>query len=87
MDTMLELVHSPSLYVRENAIHAIYSVGDVEYAIRALLILNESTYYHNTKMITDGLLKFLILHLFGVVLKKNITKIFLRQEETLMNIG
>ena len=58
MDTMLELVRSPSLYVRENALQAIYSIGSVECAVNALWILNESTYYHHPKMITDGLLNF-----------------------------
>ena len=58
MDAMLELVHSPSLYVRENALQAIYSIGNVECTINALWILNESSYYHHPKMITDGLLDF-----------------------------
>lgn len=58
MDILLELVHSPSLYVRENALQAIYSIGSAECAIKALCILNESTYYHHPKMITDGLLNF-----------------------------
>ena len=58
MYTMLELVHSPSLYVRENALQAIYSIGSVECTINALWILNESSYYHHPKMITDGLLNF-----------------------------
>ena len=58
MDTMLELVHSPSLYVRENALQAIYSIGSVECTINALWILDESSYYHHPKMITDGLLNF-----------------------------
>ena len=58
MDIMLELVHSPSLYVRENALQAIYSSGSVEHTINALWILNGSSYYHHPKMITDGLLNF-----------------------------
>jgi hypothetical protein len=58
MDTMLELVHSPSLYVRENALQAIYSTGNVDCAINALRMLDESSYYHHPKMITDGLLNF-----------------------------
>ena len=58
MDILLELVHSPSLYVRENALQAIYSIGSVECTMNALWILNESTYYHHPKMITDGLLNF-----------------------------
>ena len=58
MDILLELVHSPSLYVRENALQAIYSIGSPECTMNALWILNESTYYHHPKMITDGLLNF-----------------------------
>ena len=58
MDILLELVHSPSLYVRENALQAIYSIGSAECTMNALWILNESTYYHHPKMITDGLLNF-----------------------------
>ena len=58
MDILLELVHSPSLYVRENALQAIYSIGRAECTMNALWILNESTYYHHPKMITDGLLNF-----------------------------
>ena len=54
----MELVHFPSLYVRENALQAIYSIGSVECTMNALWILNESTYYHHPKMITDGLLNF-----------------------------
>ena len=57
-DILLELVHSPALYVRENALQAIYSIGSVECTMNALWILNESTYYHHPKMITDGLLNF-----------------------------
>lgn len=58
VDAMLELVHSPSLYVRENALQAIYSIGDVECVINALWVLDESNYYHHHKMIADGLLNF-----------------------------
>ena len=58
IDTLLDLVHSPSLYVRENALQAIYSIGSVDHAIKALWILNESSYHHHSKMITDGLLNF-----------------------------
>ena len=58
MDIILGLVRSPSLYVRENALQALYSIGDVEYTIKALWILNESGNYHHPKMITDGLLNF-----------------------------
>ena len=58
MDILLELVRSPSLYVRENALQAIYSIGSVECTMDALWILNERKSYHHPKMITDGLLNF-----------------------------
>ena len=58
MDILLELVSSPSLYVRENSLQAIYSIGDVECTLNAMWILNESTYHHHSKMIADGLLNF-----------------------------
>ena len=58
MDTMLGLVQTPSLYVRENALQAIYSIGDVECTVKALQALDECNYYHHSKMITDGLLNF-----------------------------
>lgn len=57
-DTMLELVQSPSLYVRENALQAIYSMGDGAYTLKALWILNKGSYYHHPKMLTDGLLSY-----------------------------
>ena len=58
MNVLLELVHSPSLYVRENALRAIYSIGSVDCVMNALWILNESNSYHHMKMITDGMLYF-----------------------------
>ena len=58
MYTLLKLVHSKSLYVKENALQAIYSIGDVEYTIKALWILDESKSCYHSKMISDGLLNF-----------------------------
>lgn len=57
-DTLLQLVRSPSLYVRENALQAIYSIGSTDCAVNALFILDECRCYHHPKMITDGLLCF-----------------------------
>ena len=57
-DILLELVHSQSLYVRENALQAIYSIGSTECTMNALQILDESRCSHHPKMITDGLLNF-----------------------------
>ena len=58
IETLLDLVRSPSLYVRENALQAIYSIGNVESTMQALWILNNSSCYHHPKMISDGLLNF-----------------------------
>lgn len=58
IDTVLDLVRSPELYVRENALQAIYSMENEQCVLDALWILDESKYYHNPKLITDGLLNF-----------------------------
>ena len=57
-DVMLEMVRQPSLYCRENALQALYSIGDCDQIIKALKIIDRSGYYHNAKMITDGLTTF-----------------------------
>ena len=58
MDLLLELVQSPGLYVRENSLQAIYSIGSVDCTMKALGILNKHDCYHHPKMIMDGLLNF-----------------------------
>lgn len=57
-DMMVELVREPSLPCRENALHALYSMGNGDSVIKALRIIDESEYYHNSKLLTDGLLTF-----------------------------
>ncbi|MBQ9134372.1 MAG: hypothetical protein IJX64_07555 [Clostridia bacterium] len=57
-DVMLDLVREPALYCRENALQALYSIGDADSVIEALCILDVGAYYHHPKMITDGLLSF-----------------------------
>lgn len=58
IDTMLELVKSPSLYCRENALHALYVQGDCESVITALKIIDSNRFYFHSKLITDGLQEF-----------------------------
>lgn len=53
-DVMLELVRDSSLYCRENALQALYSIGDCESVMKALEILDGSDHYHHAKLITDG---------------------------------
>lgn len=56
--TLLQLVHSPNLYCRENALQALYSMGNERNILRAMYILNNNPAYHNRKIIADGLLQF-----------------------------
>ncbi len=58
VDTLMELLHEPSLYCRENALQAIYSTGDCDCVIRALKIIDSGENFHHAKLLTDGLLTF-----------------------------
>lgn len=57
-ELLLDMVKENNLYCRENALQALYSIGEVESVISALKILDQSAHYHHAKMITDGLLSF-----------------------------
>lgn len=55
---MLTLVRDPSLYCRENALHALNIIGHAESVLQALHIIDRNGYYHHSKLISDGLLDF-----------------------------
>jgi len=57
-DVVRALIKEPSIYCRENALRALYTCGDAESTIQALLSIEEIGYYHSGKLITDGLLSF-----------------------------
>ena len=57
-DVMLELVKENNFYCKENALQALYSIGNCDDIIHALKIINTSDFYYNPKVITDGLLTF-----------------------------
>lgn len=57
-EMMLRLVIHPSLYCRENALKALYTTGDCKIVFEALRRLQSNPYYHNPKLLTDGLLSF-----------------------------
>ena len=57
-DVMLELVKDSSLYCRENALQALYSIGDCDSIIKALDIIDKGEHFHNSKLLADGLLTF-----------------------------
>lgn len=55
---MLKMVRSENLYCRENALQALYSIGNPDAVVKALQIIDSSENYHNNKMLCDGLLKY-----------------------------
>jgi len=55
---LAELLHNQSVYSRENALNAIYSIGISKNILEALLIIDSNGYYHHKKLITDGLMTF-----------------------------
>lgn len=57
-DAMFSLLRSKSVYCRENALYALYSMGNAEIIIKALRIIDSEESQHNPKLITDGLLSF-----------------------------
>lgn len=57
-DSLMELVKEPNLYCRENALQALYSIGDAKSVIKALKTLDRIGGFHHSKMIADGLLSF-----------------------------
>lgn len=58
VDAMLELVREDNLYCRENALQALYTIGDADSILTALKLLDHEGEYYHPKMLTDGLLEF-----------------------------
>lgn len=58
LDFMLEMVQSPNIYCRENALRVLYAAGDVEVLYKALRLVDGMNVFHHEKMLTDGLLSF-----------------------------
>ncbi len=57
-ETLMGLVSMKNLYCRENAMEALYSIGNVQEVVRALCVLSDSDAYQNPQVLTDGLLSF-----------------------------
>lgn len=49
---------SKSVYLRENALHTLYALGNVTYVKEAFFQMNYQGINHHHKLLTDGLLKF-----------------------------
>lgn len=58
IEMMFNLVKSPSVYCRENALQALYSTGDADCIVRAVKYIDENHIDHNAKLLTDGMLNF-----------------------------
>lgn len=57
-EVLLELLHEPSIYCRENAMQALYTSGDAQIIVRALRIIDASSLYYHSKLLSDGLLNY-----------------------------
>ena len=55
---LVDLLEKPSVYCRENALNAFYSMGVSQNVADALKIIDNSGFYHNKKLLTDGLMSF-----------------------------
>lgn len=57
-DLLFLLLTQPSIYCRENAMQAIYTIGDPDCVIRALKIVDNPNRFYHSKLLTDGLMNF-----------------------------
>lgn len=57
-DMMLEYILDDSVYIRENALKALYSFGNAKKVSKAFELLSERKLYHSEKLLTDGLMAF-----------------------------
>lgn len=55
---LVDLLEKPSVYCRENALNAFYSMGISQNVADALKIVDYAGFYHNKKLLTDGLMSF-----------------------------
>ena len=55
---LFKLLDAPSIYCRENALHAIYSSGDTDAVLKALKIIDKSSQFHHNKLLYDGMYNF-----------------------------
>jgi len=58
VDMILRLLRDPNMYCRENAMQAIYSIGDCDCVMKALKMIDNNNMFHHSKLISDGLLEY-----------------------------
>ncbi len=52
---MLKLLDAPTVYCRENALRALYNLGDASWVTTAVETLSEDARLHNEKLLSDGM--------------------------------
>lgn len=57
-EIIINYVLDKSIYCRENALKAIYAIGNAEYVLTAYKLMNKNLIFHNNKLVADGLLLF-----------------------------
>ncbi|MBO6158091.1 MAG: hypothetical protein J6P72_02375 [Firmicutes bacterium] len=57
-EIMLGYLEQSTVFCRENVLHALYALGSEQAVEHAFEILNEKGWYHNAKLISDGLVLF-----------------------------
>ena len=57
-EMLLDLLHEPSIYCRENTMQALYTAGDPALIVRALHIVDAGGLYYHGKLLADGLLNY-----------------------------
>lgn len=55
---LLDYLNSSTIYCRENVLKALYRLGSINIVEHALLLLQENNWYHNPKLISDGMTDF-----------------------------
>lgn len=58
IDSLIEMTSSTNIYVRENALRALYTVGDPEIILSVWKKMQENNLNHSRKLLADGLLSF-----------------------------
>ena len=57
-EKLIQMLGSSDIYCRENALQALYAMGNTHHVVRALRVLNRNPEQHNSMVLSHGLRKF-----------------------------
>lgn len=57
-EKLIQMLGSNDIYCRENALQALYALGNAHHVVRALRVLNRNPEQHNSMVLSHGLRKF-----------------------------